>query len=323
MPVNIVTLNSVQAANVSTINLPYIPDSDQLDILYQLGTSIRTVPFVNPIGSNVLLSHTGVISSGIINNIIGRNTNGVQFNPSGLPYHIKIEFLNNYEVDLSTITFEVDNLSGVPYSFRLEGSNDNTNWVLLERFSSGSSPLNVPFSFPVENRQGFFRYIRVRFTDHSGSLSLVEIKLYGKLRNLVTGVAGQRGIIGTFDNYPDIDANRFVVWPDNVLLYDGTTWEARPTFPWEVRKEVLTGDLTLTTAHQPIFYVISPNGANREIILPDPPTVDDTVRIKNLDGAFDLTVKQNPTDLTPVVLNNAGKLQYEFVYDGVAWLVTG
>ena len=37
----------------------------------------------------------------------------------------------------------------------------------------------------------------------------------------------------------------------------------------------------------------------------------------------DLTVEEFPGDPSPVVMNNAGKLQYEFVYDGVEFQVTG
>jgi len=325
MAFNKISLNSVEAQSVSQVTIipaaPVDSVADQFDIFYHLGTNLQQSSFSNPNTVDISISQTGgSIIGGSLSTITDRISSAVVF--STAPTEVKIEFLNDFEVDLQS--YAISDSTGTAGGFQdfiLEGSTDNTNWVQLHQVSGravGAGAINLYY---CESRYGFFKYFRFRNITFAVNNRIDDILFYGRLRNLVTGQAAIENTKDIFASYPSIDAaNKF---DNHIIRYDGTYWEPRIRFPFEVVKLVLTGDYTITSAYKPTFYVVSPNGANRTITLPTTPAKDDVIKIKNLDGAFDLTVEEFVGDPSPVVMNNAGKLQYEFVYDSVEWQVSG
>lgn len=328
MAVNKISLNSVEAQNVSQITiLPSFPVDnvlDQFDIFYHLGSNLQQGAWSNPQPSNVIFtvaSGDGIEAGSLAGLTFRSQVNAVEFAGTGNTV-VQIEFLNNFEVDLQSYIIANDQAVTGPSGWLLEASNDAITWVQLDQINNAPITGNQEGLYYCESRLGFFKYFRFRnWTWSGGNQRLAEVMFFGRLRNLVTGQAAIENTKDIFASYPSVDAP--VKEDNSIIRYDGTYWEPRIRFPFEVIKLTLTGDHTITSAYKPTFYVISPNGANRVVTLPTSPDTDDVIKIKNLDGAFDLTVEEFVGDPSPVVMNNAGKLQYEFVYDGTEWLVTG
>lgn len=337
MAFNKISLLSVEDINVSQLNIQYIQDSpssttasNARDIFYHLGTDLGQTSWSNP-ASGSYLNITENQALGTQNNIVDRNINVTyRANPASLPIIITFQFLTGFEVDLQAFRYyTTSSTSYILDTFTWEGSNDGTNWEVIynanELWEQNSSA-NVWHYEPIlDNRPGYFSWLRLNITEiRSGNVfDLAELEIYGKLRNLTTGVAGFKTPGDRFDNLLNVDTYN----PRNnrEITYDATdnVWESRINQPWTVINEVMTGDITLTRddLRNPRFYILSPNGATRNVTLPAP-EVNDAIKFRNLDGSFDINIFEdgNPT---PVVLSNSGKLQYEYVYDGTEWHVIG
>jgi hypothetical protein len=327
MAVNKISLNSVESRNVSQVSiLPTFPIdsiSNQFDIFYHLGTNLNQSQWANPFNISVTASLTeGTLTEGNLNAVTGRSTsNGgyAVFNNSNTI--LQFEFLNNFEIDLQSYIIYNNTWAGTGYTaWIIEGSNNQSEWYKLSQVSNHNSASGKAEIYYCESRLGFFKYIRIKILAPS-QRNFTAFNFFGKLRNLITGQATIESTKDIFSSYPSIDSQ--ARYENTILRYDGTYWEPRTRFPYEVIKLNLTENYTITSGYKPTFYIISPNGADREILLPDSPVKDDVIKIKNVDGMYTLTIKENATDDTPITMNNSGKLQYEFVYDDVEWQVSG
>ena len=304
MAVNKISLNSVEAQNVSQVTIvPGFPIDDvtnQFDIFYHLGTGLQQNSFTSPITvGNIAITHTGDgIVAGSLPVLVDRDqSSSVRFGSPGV-ITVQIELLNNFEIDLQSYIMATGTVTtGYPLAWLLEASNDAINWVKLDQVTNSSlTGLGQESIFYCESRLGFFKYFRFRNFTWATDRTLTEIMFFGRLRNLVTGQAAIENTKDIFASYPSVDAP--ARYENSIIRYDGTYWEPKIRFPYEVIKLVLTGDHTITSAYKPTFYVISPNGASRTITLPATPNTDDVIKIKNLDGAFDLIVEETPGDPT-------------------------
>ena len=336
MPFNKISLLSVEDTSISTIHIPHIQDlqsttaQDGNDIFYHLGTDLGQTTFSNPNGGPYLTITENQASGGDLNLLIDHSATSFQVSGVTAPYIITFQFLTGFEIDLQAFRYRWASSSSLSWKdFSWEGSNDGISWDVIYSVQDINTRNNNPSTFYYEpildNRRDYYSYIRLNTTQiPSGStFSATSIELYGRLRNLTTGTAGFKTPGDRFESLLNVDTynprlNREVV-------YDGleNVWEARINQPWEVVNLTMTGDITLTTddLRNPRFYILSPNGAARNITLP-PPTLNDCIKFRNLDGSFDINIFEdgNPT---PVVLSNTGKLQYEYVYDSVEWHVLG
>lgn len=328
MAVNKISLNSVEAQNVSQITiLPTAPVNnitDQFDIFYHLGTDLNTTSFTNPMlggNINITIASGDPLQSGTLDRLVARSQAlPIRLTPPGNSI-IQFELLNNYEIDLqSYIVANASATAEAPLSWLLEASNDGTTWIKLDQVINHPNTANDEAIYFCESRLGFFKYFRFRNFIWNGEV-LGEILFFGRLRNLITGQAAIENTKDILASYPNVDA--ISRYENQIIRYDGTYWEPRTRFPYEVIKLDLTTDHTITNAYKPTFYIVSPNGSNRVITLPTSPVKDDVIKIKNVDGNFDLTIQEIVADPNPIVMNNTSKLQYEFVWDGIEWLVTG
>ena len=330
MTVNLISLNSVEAQNVSVFTCPFNSNAvlgEQYGIIEHIGRGLdpdssHTNPTLSGLDVEVTFSGATIISS-LATNLHNLSTAGTAPAWDGPGVELVWEFKNDFEVDVNAVGLTIDTTSTAPTTFLLEGSSNNVDWSRVGSSDSitwaGTDQLLI---FEMPNNLGYFRYLRMTFPTWASTFyRLHEVEFYGKLRNLTTGFAGKQITKDAFYSFPEVDIPN--TRSNTIVRYDGSNWETVARFPWEVQTLVLSTDLTISSAYKPTHYFISPGGAAREIILPNPPELDDAIKIKNLDGAFALTIKDSPSDPSPVVLSNAGKLQYEFVYDGTDWLVTG
>jgi len=336
MAFNKINLLSVEDINVSTVNIQYVQDlttgaitSNARDILYHLGTDLLQTSWSNPAsGSYLNVTHNQGTSDPL--NAIDRSIGNQYQVTASLPLTITFEFLTGFEIDLQAFRYYIAGSSAFLLdAFTWEGSDDGIVWETIyganELWEVNGSTSTWYYEPILDNRPGFFKWLRLNVTElRSGTtFALYELELYGKLRNLTTGVAGFKTPGDRFDNLLNVDAYNPRI--NREIIYDAAEarWESRVNQPWEVINEVMTGNITLTTAdlRNPRLYILSPNGASRDVNLPAP-TLNDAIKFRSLDGAFDINIYEdgNPT---PVVLNNAGKLQYEYVYDGTEWHVIG
>ena len=322
MATNIIRLSTVEAATLSNFPIPLIENSTE-DIVFHLGTGLTSSgTFTSPNGVDISITAPEGTFTGTLGDIISRNSATVYANAA--PASLVFEFLNNFEVDINAFAIRNDTTLEGPLVFTLEGSNDDVTYTEIRKVVTDAADwTNVKdHYFYCDNRKGFFKYIKLRQTLTTTTPEISEIRFYGRLRNLVSGNAGSKVPGDTFSSLLDVDVTN--IYDNRIIVYNGSVWETRPNVPWRISNQVLTGDLDITDAYIPTFYVLSPNGANRIVTLPNPsPVVDDAIKIKSMDGSFDITVREDPADVTPIVLNNAGKLQYEFIWDGTEWIVTG
>lgn len=334
MAFNKISLLSVENKPISTVNIQYVPTtlgsntsaSNAKDILYHLGTNLNTQTWSNPFASSLLnLTST---SAGDIKNIISRASNTYTVSSTTYPLIITFEFLTGFQVDLQAFRYKWN--SGNSFAldtFNWEGSNDGTNWEVIYSANelqelSGTSE-QFYYKPILDNRPGYFSQLRLNIKEGSNQFRLEEIELYGKLRNLTTGVAGYKTPGDRFDNLLNVDAYNPRINREIIFDANENVWESHINQPWTVVSKVLDGSLTLTRddLRNPRFYILNPNGSSKDIYLPTP-EINDAIKFRNIDGMFDINIYEEGSS-TPVVLSNAGKVQYEYVYDGTEWHVLG
>ena len=309
MTVNLIQLSSVAAQTVNTISIPYVGGQDRADledIFYHLGTGLTSQgTYTTPIGGDLDIGiPVGSVASP--GNLVNRAAPGSSFSGSA-PYEIVFTFNNNFEVDINTLVINGSALQ--MENFVVEGSTDNVTYEEIGRFSNiPAFVINDYDSFDLPPRGKFYSYIKIRVTSVPVLGAIADVFFFGKLRNAVSGNAGTKRPGDTIGSLIDVDAGTSI--NNRILRYDASegAWSARPRFPWIVEREVLTDDLTITTEdmYNPKFIILDPNGATRNVILePAGPTKDDVVKLKNINGAFDIDVYE-----TTVEDLNVGIIEY-------------
>ena len=302
---NIISLTKVDAQAVNTYrkDIALEDDINIKGLMYHLGTNLGQGSFSTPVGTDVIVSTTGSVLSGNTNDIFNDNANGtaVEISTGSLPFEIKFNLQNDYFIDLSGYSFTGAGFLSyqTPSAWIVEGSNDDISWTTLDNINETLPiPENTYSTFFLKvNQQDYFKYIRFIFTagGNNGRVQINYMRLFGALRNLVTGTAGFKTPGDNFSNLLNVDIKNPNT--NRIISYDESNqvWESRLNTPWRTSRQIMTGDLVLTSAYIPTFYTLSPNGANRNVDLPFPPQKNDTLRIRNLDGAFDITIRNENT----------------------------
>ena len=85
--------------------------------------------------------------------------------------------------------------------------------------------------------------------------------------------------------------------------------------------QILSGNINLNNTNEFTVYILDPNGADRDVILPDPALKDTYIKIININGNNRIIVKED----TIVVANLSTAdvtLVSECIYNGNEWIVT-
>jgi len=337
MTFNKISLLTVEDSTVSNINIQYVEKIGSTaaraanDIFYHLGTNLGQATWSNPSLSPYLtITSNNTPTSGALTNLTNTTLTTTQINTPTLPLEITFQFLTGFQVDINAFRYQYSTSPSYALdTFKWQGSNDGTTWVDLysaNRLDEENGTISTWYYEPfLDNRSEYYSYLRLFITelDAGAIFNLTGLEIYGRIRNLTTGIAGFKTPGDSFGNLLNVD----VVNPrtSREIIYDqsNAVWESRVNQPWTVKSLVMSEDLTLTRddLRNPTLYVLSPNGVNRDVFLPLP-ELNDAIKFRNLDGLFNINIYEqgNPT---PVVLSNTGKLQYEYVYDGTEFHVLG
>ena len=306
MAFNKIELTKVGTSTVNTVttefNETFTSHDSGFDIFYHLGSNLDPVEnaWSNPItaGTYVSVTSTHVPTDDGHAGLVSRNTNNARFDLSLAddPETITYEFLTGFEVNLREVRYRSDN-------------NVATNITRLEVYLSADDvtykrvviDTNVPTTSDtwhrytlLNNEDDWVKYVRFIVRNNQNAVMRVgEFELYGKLRNLTTGTAGFKRAGDRFENLLNVDAASTL--GQRVIHYDETAniWESKVLFPYDVDSRVLSEDLYIESPdiRSPRYFVLSPNGANRNVFLPIP-TVDDTIKFRTLDGGFDINIRE-------------------------------
>lgn len=94
-----------------------------------------------------------------------------------------------------------------------------------------------------------------------------------------------------------------------------------PNTVFKTSTETLTGNITLDNTGESTVFIFDPNGADRDVVLPENPVLDQYIKIININGTNKLIVKEDTTVL--VNLSNADiTLVSELIFDGTEWIIT-
>jgi len=265
------------------------------DIFRSIGTEKGTVAFVNPATDGKIVASTN--SSGglgfddadpITDNIQGGGgrilLNGTEF--------IQWQF-NNHTIQPSKVWVYDDNNVVGDTVYNVEVSNNGSAWIEVGQLTLIGTNTGV-WTSTILNTNGYFSYLRlVRNTTLStGTDTWDEIKLFGFVKdNPQVGEIFTVSASGITPIAPGTD--------DYVLVADsgeaaGVKWaDVTPTHTKiTTGEETLAADKTLVVADASV-QVLDPGGANREVILPDPPEQDLYFKIVNADAAnFNLDIKE-------------------------------
>lgn len=168
----------------TTYKLTYVSDGDDNGVFYSLGTQKRTVPWQNPQSRQILLTVSS-IGDGSVESLINRDESSF-FTSNISDSWISIDFLptNKFKPNFYSIRTRNTSSGFYPRTWQLEGSNNNTNWTILDNQVNNSSLMNNNqwLSLVVINSV-FYQYIRLinKGLNSSGFNHLVlgEIELYG------------------------------------------------------------------------------------------------------------------------------------------------
>jgi hypothetical protein len=168
----------------TTYQSTYVSDGDDNGVFYSLGTQKKTVAWQNPQSRQIVLTASS-IGDGGVESLVNRDESSF-FTGNVSDSWITIDFLpgNKFKPNFYSIKTRNTSSGFYPRTWQLEGSNNNTTWIVLDNQVNNSSLINNNqwLSLVVIN-SAFYQYIRLtnRGLNSSGFNHLVlgEIELYG------------------------------------------------------------------------------------------------------------------------------------------------
>ena len=305
---NNIVLTTVSAQTVNTVTKEFTDgaigvtnNNRGYDIFYHLGTNLEQSAWSNPNGGaylNVTNGGTWVTTE----NITARDLNPGTYNAGGASTHLTFELLTGFEMNIQLIRFLTHSSSAfVPETRDFFVSSDGVTFDRVLRVVNQGAITNTWYNYvPNSLEQDWVTHFRATFDNSSSAaIQIGEIELYGKLRNLTTGVAGFKIPGDRFENLLNVDTkiNRL----DRAIYWDESSniWESRHGYSYDIDSRVLTEDVFITRPEirSPRYYILSPNGVNRNVYIPAP-QVNDTFKIRSLDGLYDVSIyEQDVTQL--------------------------
>lgn len=312
----------------------YQSNGDQNDIIYFLGTNYGTSAWSNPKNSHITVTTSNITSGDTAvlfddstpdatSGTIGNNGNGV----ATVVLNFTSCIINPTRVDIAGRTSGFGSNNRI-LNVQVEVSKDNTNWT----------PLKDPEDFPQfagilwrnfyndTDVSGYYKYLRFKYTNgvnNHPTVSISEIKIYGKLKRTDGGVASRVSPVTSLENLAD--SNITTPQEGDILYREAGFMQAEKETPYRTYREVLSNNFVIsnTLFRRPNFYVLDPGGANRNVDLPSLATTGDYIRIRNLNPSFDLVIREPGPIAIQTLSTAAGSTQADCWYDGSNWnLVT-
>lgn len=328
--------NVLNIGFAGTISTPFVErqnwvsNGDTNDIFYYIGTNFGQSAWSNPL-SGSFVSFVGTegnvdITDGnplVDNSVASRNfsyssntndTTIARFNFNDClvrPTGIQMSWYGSSSVTATSIS--------------LQGSIDGSTWITLDNIpnqSYGNSQVWDTFETGASGNQRFFEAIRVQWTAtvQQGWGSVNEIKLYGDIKRTDGGQAARASIPQTFASLGNVDIDNAVPG-DALRWFNGKILPLQKTIYRTQRIDPMTGDLTMgDTQMTNNYYILNPNGTTRNFDLPTTPTKNQYFRVRSLDNAFEIRIREAAvTQATIGGAGGPGLTQADMWYDGSTW----
>ena len=265
----------------TTVNVPpVVLSTGANDIFEWIGTDGTFSGYVNPVNSGPI---TGTTSG---NNAITFLTDqfistSVVIDPGE---HITWQF-NENRVKVEQISIYGD-ISG---TFDIEVSDTGSSWVTVTQYTYGTISTWESISIVLPKSYTYLRFVGVSQTGFQ------EVKLFGDISSIPP-----KGNLLVSDGSEYIE--QAVGGDDLVLVSDSTApggvkWDIVPSTAQSViripaTEVTMAATLQLTTADNNL-QVLDPDGANRIVVLPDPPIASLYFKIVNTDAAnYDIDIEE-------------------------------
>lgn len=182
VPIGGFSLLAVEAAVGKTLN--YVSDGDVNGLLYWLGTNEGVSAWVNPQSNSKIVVTSTTLSFGSMLNISDRTTTRIGTdNATNAFVQIEIVGAKKLNCNFYSIRTQISNSEHLR-SWRLEGSNDNLSWVVLDTqtnnttLNSESAWVSLPATSTTHYK--YFKVIQTALNSTGfSSLWLGELELYG------------------------------------------------------------------------------------------------------------------------------------------------
>lgn len=156
------------------------------DIFYYLGTNGLTTTWVNPISINLIETTASTIGGGTVDMLTNRTTSEFYCTNVANSW-IKFNFgIYNINPNYYVIRARSGGSTSLPRNWKLQGSNDDTNWIDLDT-RTGDASLTTANQFAgfTCSSTTAYRYIRILMTGLSSTgnnfFSIGEFYIYGNI----------------------------------------------------------------------------------------------------------------------------------------------
>ncbi|MCL6750063.1 hypothetical protein KBT16_03355 [Nostoc sp. CCCryo 231-06] len=175
---------SSSTGNTGGVTLSFVSNGDANGLFYYLGRQKNTTAWSNPHGNGLTVSASAVDNGSVdqLCNRIGNDFWTPSVPNSWVSFYILSGKLNCRHYSIKSRETHTDYY---PRNWKLQGSNDNSNWVDLDT-QSNNAGLSSPaqwLSLPVTATNDYYSYFRILNTGVSSSnyyhLCLGEVELYG------------------------------------------------------------------------------------------------------------------------------------------------
>jgi hypothetical protein len=170
------------------IDLNYISDGDTNGVFYYLGTNRKTVSFINPSSANIVAFNqiNALNEDAIARNLADRDPNTIAHTQDTQNAWFSVDLKEKkLIVNRFSLKARQDINDHNPRNLKLQGSQDNINWIDLYSLA-GNVLNNASWHSPqVVSQSTAYRYFRLLQTGQNSAnlyyFVLAEWELYGKL----------------------------------------------------------------------------------------------------------------------------------------------
>lgn len=312
---NVISLQFSDTIEVNTGRLDYTGnDLDDNDIGYWIGTQGYSVAY-----SDISLSGE-VTATPNITSSFNRNTTADSVNIITNGANVDWTFAN-YVILPTSITLAIrGDGSSTTIDFTLQAANESGGYDILGSFTQalGSSYARYNFSVSPDFWSRSFRFVK----SSGNNVRIEEIYMYGAFRREDNDTLGFFPANGTVEAVKDSVLS--INSTNGPLDYQGKL-DSRLNVILAATRITLTGDITIGDKGQDIILSFDPNGANRNIILPQNPRLDHYLKIINVDGANALNIRETVGGPIIQELSNASTvltLEAIWVQEDSTWHIT-
>lgn len=311
---NVISLKFGDQINTVTGRLDYTGNElDDNDIGYWIGTAGNTVAY-----SDIRLSGEVVVGSTLLNAF---NRNTATDSGSSISTTPQAWTFNNYVLLPTSISLFWRTDSAATIDIEISYENENGVYESLGVFTETPGTSGAYFNYPVFP-QFWSKSFRIARVGSGSNFRVDEIFMYGAFRREDNSTLGLFPANSTIETVKDSQLNINSI--DGPLNYQAAL-SSKPNNITSNIRTILTGDLELDNKGRHTIISLDPNGATRNVILPQFPRLDHYIRIINVDGSSVINVRETVGGPVIQELSNASTvltLEAIWVQEDSIWHIT-